>query len=98
MSYRIDRFITGDNLTVLRVSGEILGQDVDTFRNVLAEEHGPLVIDLKNVSLVDREAVQLLASVEDSGMELRNCLAYIREWVTREKADLRRDSLNGGTE
>jgi hypothetical protein len=97
MSYRIDRFITGDNLTVLHVSGEILGQDVDTFRNVLADEHGPLAIDLKNVSLVDREAVQLLAFVEDSGMELRNCLAYIREWVTREKADLRRDSPNGGT-
>jgi hypothetical protein len=98
MSFRIDRFVSKDNLTVLRVSGEVLGQDVDTFRDVLGEEHGRLALDLMNVSLVDREAVQLLAFVEGSGIELRNCLAYIREWVTREKADLRRDSLNGGTE
>jgi len=97
MSYRIDRFISGDNLTVLRVSGDILGQDVDTLRNLLRQEAGALAIDLNNVSLVDREAVQLLVLTEDSGMELRNCPAYIREWVTRERADKRSDGSGHGT-
>ena len=93
MSYRIDRFISGDNLTVLRVSGDILGQDVDTLRNLLRQEAGALAIDLNNVSLVDREAVQLLVLTEDSGMELRNCPAYIREWVTRERVGSCHDQL-----
>ncbi len=35
----------------------------------------------------DRGAVKLLALSESNGAELRNCPAYIREWVTREKVD-----------
>jgi anti-anti-sigma regulatory factor len=86
MSCRIDRVVDG-NLIVLSVSGTITGQHVDTLRNVLQQEAGPLAIDLKNVSLVDRDGVQLLALSEDSGMELRNCPAYIREWVVRERTE-----------
>ena len=41
----------------------------------------------KDVLLVDREAVQLLAVRESNGDELRNCPAYIREWVVRERVD-----------
>src|SRR5579872_4779286 len=87
MSFRIDRVAGGDNPTVLFISGKITGQHVDTLRNVLQQESGALAIDLKNVSLVDREAVQLLVLGEDNGTELRNCPAYIREWVARERAE-----------
>jgi hypothetical protein len=45
-----------------------------------------VAIDLKDVLLVDREAINLLAMCESNGVELRNCPAYIREWVTRERA------------
>jgi len=72
---------------VLSISGKITGQDVDTLRDVLQLEAGALAIDLMNVSLVDREAVQLLALSEDNGTELRNCPAYIREWIARDRAD-----------
>ena len=72
---------------MLFISGKITGQHVDTLRNVLQQESGALAIDLKNVSLVDREAVQLLVLSEDNGTELRNCPAYIREWVARERAE-----------
>jgi hypothetical protein len=94
MSCRIDRVVGADNLIVLYISGTISGQHVDTLRNLLRQEAGALAIDLKNVSLVDREAVQLLVLTEDSGMELRNCPAYIRDWVTRERAD--KDSDGSG--
>jgi hypothetical protein len=97
MSCRIDRVVDADNLIVLCISGKISGQHVDTLRNVLRQEAGALAIDLKNVSLVDREAVQLLALTEDSGMELRNCPAYIREWVTRERADMHAGGRDDGT-
>ena len=56
-------------------------------RGVLGQESGGFAIDLKNVVLVDREAVKLLALSEAHGKELRNCAPYIREWVTRERAE-----------
>jgi hypothetical protein len=95
MSCRIDRVASGDNLIVLSVSGQITGQDVDTLRDVLQLEAGALAIDLKNVSLVDREAVQLLALSEDNGTELRNCPAYIREWIARDRADRSEQGIEG---
>ena len=56
-------------------------------RGVLEQESGGFAIDLKNVLLVDSEAVKLLARSESQGTELRNCPPYIREWVTRERAE-----------
>jgi hypothetical protein len=88
MSCRIDRVVNGDNLVVLFVSGRITGQYVDILRDVVESEEGTAIIDLKNVLLVDREAVKLLALNEGNGNELRNCQPYIREWVTREREDM----------
>ena len=56
-------------------------------RGVLGQESGGFAIDLRNVLLVDRDAVKLLALSEAQGRELRNCSAYIREWITRERAE-----------
>jgi hypothetical protein len=56
-------------------------------RALLEEEEGVVIIDLKDVLIVDREAIKLLAVCESNGVELRNCPAYIREWVTRERVD-----------
>jgi hypothetical protein len=87
MSCRIDRVVTAENLVVLFISGRITGEHVDILRGVLEQESGGFAIDLKNVLLVDREAVNLLALSEATGTELRNCPPYIREWVTREEAE-----------
>ena len=56
-------------------------------RGVLRQESGSFAIDLKHVLFVDREGVKLLALSETNGTELRNCPPYIREWVTRERAE-----------
>jgi hypothetical protein len=72
----------------LCISGRITRQDVDMFRDLLQDERNGVAIDLKDVLLVDREAVKLLALSESNGTELRNCPAYIREWVTRERAEM----------
>jgi hypothetical protein len=89
MSCRIDRVVGAESFVVLFVSGGITGEDVDTLRGVLEQESGGFAIDLKSVVLVDREAVKLLALSEAHGTELRNCPPYIREWVTRERAETR---------
>jgi hypothetical protein len=87
MSCRIDRVVSSESLLVLFVSGCVMGEHVDMLRGVLEQESERFAIDLKNVLLVDREAVKLLALREANGTELRNCPPYIREWVTRERAD-----------
>ena len=68
---------------MLRVSGRIHGESVDTLRELIGQEKGRLAFDLTEVIVVDREAVRLLAVSETNGIELRNCPAYIREWVTK---------------
>lgn len=88
MSCRIDRIVSSENPVVLSISGGITGQHVDMLRGELEQESDGFVIDLKNVLLVDREAVRLLALSESNGIELRNCPPYIREWVTRERAEI----------
>ena len=72
---------------ILCISGRISAQDVDMLRGLLEQERSAVAIDLKNVILADREAVKLLAVHESNRVELRNCPAYIREWVTRERVD-----------
>lgn len=76
---------------VFRVSGRITADELDMLRDLLREESGAIAIDLKEVLLVDREAVKLLAFSEFNGVELRNCPAYIREWITRERVQPGKD-------
>lgn len=42
-----------------------------------------IVVDLSEVKLIDRDAVQFLARCEGRGVRLQNCPSYIREWITR---------------
>jgi hypothetical protein len=86
MTCRIDRVVIGTGLLILHICGQITGKDVDLLRSLLEQERSVVAIDLKDVLLVDRGAVRLLALSELDGAELRNCPAYIREWVTRERA------------
>jgi len=85
MACRIDRLLTEGNLVVLRISGRIARDDVDVLRAAIAQERGAIAIDLGEVDLVDHGAVTLLALTEANGVELRNCPAYIREWIGRER-------------
>jgi anti-anti-sigma regulatory factor len=86
MSCRIDRIVGAGDLVVLRVSGRIRAENVDTLRELLRREKAGVAIDLKEVTLVDRDAVTFLALSETGGIELRNCPGYVREWVDRERA------------
>ena len=44
-----------------------------------------VTLDLKNVTLVDREAVEFLAGVEAAGIHLVNCPGYVRTWIVAER-------------
>jgi hypothetical protein len=88
MSCRIDRVLSGDYVVVLSVSGRITEQDVQTLATAIGAETRTVVINLEHVDLIDREAVKFLAQKELEGTVLRNCSAYIREWVTKERTEM----------
>ena len=85
MTWKIDRYVEQQRLVVLRLSGRIDRDDVDTLREMIGREKEPVAIDLTEVVLVDRDVVRLFATSELNGIELRNCPAYIREWVSKDK-------------
>jgi anti-anti-sigma regulatory factor len=71
---------------VLSVSGRITAADLAELQKLLEREAGyhSLVLDLREVKLVDRDVVRFLLSCEAKDVKLANCPAYIREWIERE--------------
>jgi len=79
---RIRRF-ESKGRAVLAVSGRIDAEDLTQLESLLAAEAnvGALSFDLRELGLVDRNAVRFLADCEAKGVKLENCPAYIREWL-----------------
>ncbi|HMD22320.1 MAG TPA: hypothetical protein VKH40_18485 [Alloacidobacterium sp.] len=51
----------------------------------LEEADRGVAFDLKDVTLVNRDAVRFLSQCEAAGIALEKCPPYIREWIDREK-------------
>jgi anti-anti-sigma regulatory factor len=87
---RVQRSANGR--VVLRLSGRIEAEDVKGLRELLAIETGKqqLVLDLTDVTLVNQDAVEFLASCEADSIMLENCPAYIRQWIEQTKSHTRR--------
>jgi hypothetical protein len=43
-----------------------------------------IAFDLRDVTLIGRDAVSFLASCEMEGIQLDKCPVYIRDWITAE--------------
>ena len=88
MTCKIERVVGPDGIVVLQISRRIDGPDVEILRELMEREttsKSTVALDLRNVTLVSRDAIKLLSTVEEKGTELRNCPAYIRDWISREK-------------
>ena len=81
---------------VFKLSGRIEAEDVKELRELLALEIAgqQLVLDLRDVTLVNQDAVEFLASCEADTIMLENCPPYVRDWIGRERARPRRKKLN----
>jgi anti-anti-sigma regulatory factor len=71
---------------IFTLSGRMNAEYVAELKALLISEPVPrqIVLDLKDLTLLDRDAVRLLKSCEAESIKLKNCPAYIREWITRE--------------
>ena len=86
MTFRIETAGRG-KCTVFLLSGRVEGPAIAELRRLLElpTEYRNIVLDLKDVRLVDREVMRFLMSCEADGVKLENCAPYIREWMEREK-------------
>ena len=82
---RIQRKANGD--VVLTLCGRLEADNVSELSALLAAEPAgrALVLDLKDVVLVDRDIVRFLRTSERDGIALRNCPPYVRVWIDREQ-------------
>jgi len=82
---KITRAANGE--VVFTLSGRIAAENIPELKTLFeSEAQGrPVILDLENVTLVDRDAVKFLASCEADSIRLKNCPAYIREWIARER-------------
>ena len=87
---RITRAVNGG--VVFTLSGRIDAESVaELDRLFSAETNGRrIVLDLKDLTLVDREAVIFLAKCE-ADVQIKNCPPYIREWIRRERLERESD-------
>ena len=71
---------------VFTLSGRMDLENIEEFSSLLKSEAkgSRLVLDLKDLMLVDRNAVSFLARCEAESIEIRNCPPYIREWINRQ--------------
>jgi anti-anti-sigma regulatory factor len=76
---------TNGRLVVFTLIGRIKAQHVPELQALFEAKDQGVMLDLKEVDLVDREAVRFLAGCEARGVRIDNCPAYIREWILREK-------------
>jgi anti-anti-sigma regulatory factor len=72
---------------VFTLSGEIAEQQIPELEALIRSEAKgrPIVLDLKDVTLVGREVISFLERCEADGVTLKNCAAYVREWITRQR-------------
>ena len=52
---------------------------------VKSEREKPILIDLGDIALVGREAVEFLSRLEQAGIQIINCPEYVRTWIDVEK-------------
>jgi hypothetical protein len=65
------------------LSGQIEEADIAELEAVIRSEAKGrrIVLDLKDLTLVGRDAIGFLDRCEVNGITLKNCPAYIREWI-----------------
>ncbi len=82
---KIQRVTNGQ--VVFTLSGRMDADNLPELKELIeSEARGRcIVLELNDLTLVDRDAVRFLERCEAHRIKLENCPAYIREWIARER-------------
>ena len=85
---KITRAANGE--VIFAVSGRMDAENLGELKTLfsLEENDRSISLDLKDLTLVDQDAVTFLGRCEADNIQLKNCPAYIREWIKRNKANV----------
>ena len=74
---------TANGEVVFAVSGRLEAESLSELSTLLELESSrrAVALELKDLVLVDRDAVGFLRGCAEKGIELRNCPQYIRIWM-----------------
>jgi hypothetical protein len=83
---KITRALNGEVEVVIKLSGRMGTENLGELETLIsAEADGRrIILDLKDLRLVDQDAVDFLRRCEAGSTTLKNCPAYIRKWITGE--------------
>ena len=86
MTFRIETTARG-RFTVFGLSGRISTPAIAELQRLfeLQTDYHRIVLDLKDVTVIDRDVMRFFLRCEADGVKLENCAPYIREWMEREK-------------
>ena len=81
---KITRAANGE--VVIKLSGRMGSENIGVLETLISAEASGrrIVLDLKDLTLVDQDAVSFLRRCEADNLQLKNCSAYIRKWITGE--------------
>jgi hypothetical protein len=87
---RIERSANGE--VAFTLSGRMQTADIEQFQQLLIVEPAGLAVkfNLRDVTLVNQDAVTYLADCEGKGIKLESCPLHIRKWIDQEKRRNRR--------
>ena len=82
---RIQREANGK--VVLRISGRLDGKNLAELKKLIESDQTDrrIVLELRELTLVDQDAVRFLEECDSDGIELQNCAPYICEWIERQR-------------
>lgn len=82
---RIER--TGNGQVLFTLSGRIEAEEIKELQQLLALETSGhrLIFNLRDVTLVNQDAVHFLGQCEADGIKLENCPLHIRTWIDQGK-------------
>ena len=72
---------------VFKLSGRMDVESLAELKTLFSVEASGrrIVLDLKDLTVVDPDVVSFLRRCEVDSITLKNCPAYIREWILREQ-------------
>ena len=82
---KITREANGE--VVFKLSGRMGAENVSELEALMSAEASGrrIVLDLKDLRLVDQDVVSFLRRCETDNIQLKNCPGYIRKWITGER-------------
>jgi hypothetical protein len=71
--------------TTIRLIGQMQADHLSTLQALMDGSGQRIMLDLRELALVDLESVRYLANCRKHGVALLHCSPYIKNWIAKEQ-------------